>query len=268
MSKGFCQSIHIPAISNLNIHRMKEALFSFCLACILQQARAQQFSLLKHTNGTLAGGDAYHLSGAGDSIFLSADGVNGTIADQSNILPLGIAEFNGKLINDDGVLNWKTADNLNAEEFLVQRSLDGTRYSSIGQVAAIKTGDDHQYMVVDTGVTRLGVEMIYYRLKQIDKYGYHIYSRIIAMPVGKMPRTTLYPNPARETINLLVAALRNGRLNYRICDNNGRVMLFAARQLSIGKNDFPIDITKLPAGNYYLLLQDSSGERQIRFLRH
>jgi len=186
----------------------------------------------------------------------------------SSTLPLGIPEFNGKLINHDGILSWKTADDQYADEFIIERSLDGRKYSAVERIASIPGGDNHNYTFTDPDITDLGAEMIYYRLRQLDKSGHHIFSRIVALPVKGVQNTMLYPNPATDEINLLVSSLRNETMSYRIYDNSGRFVRQAAKPVSSGSNNFSIDISKLSSGGYYLVLQGSSGDKRLQFIKH
>ena len=84
----------------------------------------------------------------------------------SAVLPLTLLEFNGRLQNNNAVLNWKTDNEQNSSHFEIERSLDGRNYSSIGNITAANIAGVHQYGFTDNNISALGVPVVYYRLKQ------------------------------------------------------------------------------------------------------
>ena len=51
------------------------------------------------------------------------------VVNYSSILPLDFLEFKGRLEKNDAILNWKTENEINTEEFVVERSVDGNNYT-------------------------------------------------------------------------------------------------------------------------------------------
>ena len=56
---------------------------------------------------------------------------------EGGTLPLGNLEFYGRLANKNAELNWKTIDELKTHSFDLQKSINGTTYVTIANIAAI-----------------------------------------------------------------------------------------------------------------------------------
>ncbi len=187
----------------------------------------------------------------------------------SSILPLNLLEFKGKLIKNDAVLNWKTENEINTEEFIVERSVNGSSYVAVGNVKAVNTSGTHNYTFTDANIVTLPADIIYYRLKQRDIDGRYTYSKIISLSIKK--NTTgiiLYPNPAISEINLSVVALRKEKMDYQVFDNAGRIVIQEATQMLAGTNRLFVDINKLPVGVYYIKLSSNSISEKLQFVKH
>lgn len=62
----------------------------------------------------------------------------------------------------------------------------------------------------------------------------------------------VFPNPANTTVNIQYTATDNGKLNYRLMDVVGRVILSDSKDLKIGVNTLPLNIANLAEGTYLL----------------
>jgi len=186
----------------------------------------------------------------------------------TSILPLDLLEFKGKLVNNDGILNWKTENEINVAEFVVERSINGSSYTAIGNVKPANTPGIHNYIFVDANITALGADIVYYRLKQKDIDGRYTYSKVISLSIKNTTDISLYPNPAAGEINLTVVALRKEKLEYQFFDNAGRIVLRETKQVLAGTNRLSVDITKLSAGVYYIKLSSNSISKKFQFVKH
>ena len=187
----------------------------------------------------------------------------------SSILPLDLLEFKGKLIKNDAVLNWKTGNEINTEEFIVERSVNGSSYVAVGSVKAVNTSGTHNYTFNDANIITLPADIIYYRLKQRDIDGRYTYSKIISLSLNRnATNIILYPNPAISEINLSVVALRKEKMDYQVFDNAGRIIIQEATQLLAGTNHLSVDINRLPVGVYYIKLSSNSITEKLQFVKH
>ncbi|HKZ66489.1 MAG TPA: T9SS type A sorting domain-containing protein, partial [Chitinophagaceae bacterium] len=186
----------------------------------------------------------------------------------SSVLPLDLLEFKGKLVNNDGILNWETGNEINVADFVVERSINGNSYIAVGNVKPVNAPGTHNYVFTDANITSLGSDIVYYRLKQKDIDSRYTYSKIISLSIKNTTGSSLYPNPASGEINLAVVASRKEKMDYQFFDNAGRIVLQKTTQVLAGTNRFSVDINKLPAGVYYIKLSSNSISEKFQFLKH
>ena len=104
-----------------------------------------------------------------------------TIGDMSwsGPLPVDLVGFSGKQIENQAVLSWQTASEINSERFDVERSTDALAFERIGSVQSVGESNGlRNYLFIDpTPVPNAN----YYRLKQWDKNGVFAYSNLISV---------------------------------------------------------------------------------------
>jgi hypothetical protein len=106
----------------------------------------------------------------GSLIFLDTFGTNGTSA--TIVLPVRFAGLEGKTVGSSVNLKWNVDVELNVNSYLVEKSVDGVRFSTIGTVAA--TGQ-RTYTYTDLQASASA----YYRIKSVDVDGKLGYSTVI-----------------------------------------------------------------------------------------
>ena len=58
---------------------------------------------------------------------------------------LELLEFKGSLVNNNGLLQWKTENETNTSVFVLERSTDANNYHPIGTILAANTSGIHHY---------------------------------------------------------------------------------------------------------------------------
>lgn len=166
-------------------------------------------------------------------------------------LPLKLVSFTGSLRPFGALLSWKTENEVNTDRFEVQRSSDGTNFTTIGSVAA-KGGPGLQsgYSFTDAALKQ---GLNYYRLKIIDKDGSVEYSAIVILKLdAAVQPISIYPNPVKNRLQLVSAT----ETEVNLVDATGK--LVRKWQLKPGNNIF--DVGNVSSGIYYLV-ELSQGSR-------
>ena len=173
-------------------------------------------------------------------------------------LPLDLLSFTGQLQNNNSVLlNWKTENEINTSHFVVERSADGIRFNGIGNVTANgrnNTSGSFNYSFTDNDAINQSSQRLYYRLKMVDIDGNFKYSSIVSVsfPIvtGKL---SIAPNPVLTEMKVTIASEADGRVQWKLTDNVGRVIQNGSEYVRKGVgNNFTIDMNRLPAGTYNL----------------
>lgn len=159
-------------------------------------------------------------------------------------LPLELTAFTAEAVDKrTAQLNWTTQTEINSSHFMVQRSIDGVRFTTIGQVSAMgNTTSAERYVFRDTEAF---TGSNYYRLKMIDLDGSFAYSdtKTVAF-AGEGEQLLVYPNPATDF--LYFAEPVNGPV--RIYGMDGRLVR------EIKAEGDRIDTSELVPGTYLISL--------------
>ncbi|MEP7373865.1 MAG: ELWxxDGT repeat protein [Chitinophagaceae bacterium] len=183
-------------------------------------------------------------------------------------LPLTLLEFKGSIVNSDGQLQWKTDNEMNTSSFIIERSIDGRNYKSVGSVTSANTPGIHYYNFIDADIASLGIPDFYYRLKQTDIDGKYTYSNIVVLSVTSGKNfVLLYPNPVKDKINMTVNVSQKEKLQWQLTDNMGRRVKAGSYDLSPGSIAVSIDIAGLSSGMYLIQLNSSSLQKVIKVIK-
>ena len=187
-----------------------------------------------------------------------------------SVLPLDLLSFTGRLQNDNSVLlNWKTENEVNTSHFVIERSADGIRYSGIGNVTANgrnNTGGSFNYAFTDNDAVNQSSQRLYYRLKMVDIDGTFKYSNIVSVSIpfitGKL---AISPNPVFNEVKVSIASPDNGRVQWKLMDNVGRIVRKGTEQVKKGNgNNFTINMSRLSAGTYYLSVKGAGNDQDVK----
>ncbi len=142
---------------------------------------------------------------SGNLISTPVSGVSGRfISDfDPDILPVELTSFFAKTTEAGITLSWQTTTETNNSGFNIERSLNNSKFETIGFVSGFGTTTETQnYSFVDNNVA---VGTYYYRLKQIDFDGGFEYSGTIEVDFAGPTKFNLsqnYPNPFNPTTTL------------------------------------------------------------------
>lgn len=165
-------------------------------------------------------------------------------------LPVELLSFNAGYEGSKVKVNWKTTNEINTKNFILQRSADGNIFSTITSIDAVNsvTGNSYSYDDVNplSGIS-------YYRLKIFDKDAKFKYSPVIAVKQKVNKLVEVYPNPASNTITVFHEKV-SGESSIKIISTDGKELL---NQNIIPGVDFnTINISQLPKGVYLLKYQN------------
>lgn len=158
-------------------------------------------------------------------------------------LPVKFISFTVTGNNENNVLQWCTASEINNAYYLIEHSTDGIIWATIGKVSAAKTSSSiRTYAFIHK---RAGDDMSYYRLKQTDSDGKFEYSSSVWIKegLGAMPELSIYPNPASSMINLSLGNTTEQNFVISIYNGLGENIFYSTNQSTI-------DVSNLEDGIY------------------
>lgn len=151
-------------------------------------------------------------------------------------LPVELISFEPKCIDNQTVIKWTTAAEINNSHFEIQHSTDGDSWSTIDSVQ----GAGNSTTVINyeqTVKVNSNQEVDYYRLKQVDFDGKSAHSDIKPCSCdGGLEITSLYPNPSDGEVNILINSTERGTLSLKIYDTLGKLIVNDVLTIQQGAN--------------------------------
>jgi Secretion system C-terminal sorting domain len=184
------------------------------------------------------------------------------VTPQFGLLPVTLTPLKANYANGIANLNWGTQQESNSSHFEIERSRDGSSFSSIGKVAAAGFSSlEKAYRFNDIKVNN-GVN--YYRLKAVDKDGSFSYSNTVAVQVSikGISITGIYPSPFADKVNIALAAEDNTIATIRLTDNTGRQLRLQNFAVNKGANNLSIHNLGSLAKGLYLVEVITDGVKQ------
>jgi len=147
-------------------------------------------------------------------------------------------------------LSWKIEAQVNVQQYEVEKSVDGRRYTRVGVVAAT---DASQYSFTDQMVSG----KTWYRIKSVDQDGRYKYSSIIIYNSGdSRVEIKAFPLPVQQELTLQhPAATASSRIMVHAVD--GR--LVKSVKTNAGTQQTIIDCSQLVKGTYFVKYDDGRG---------
>lgn len=208
-------------------------------------------------SGTIVANNAAINLATGDTIIGRAMTTNGAVSTSSIVdtitegctsLPVSLLSFTAEKRNNTSMLNWSTVSEINNAYFEVQKSMDGSRFTSIGKVdAGNRFNATQSYSFIDSK-TIIGKN--YYRLMQVDKDGRFTYSAIVQL---NMTGTawSVFPNPATDKTSIQIRS-QLGNVSFTIINNDGKVVYATTRQTAIAGEVIDISLAGFAKGIYLI----------------
>ena len=172
------------------------------------------------------------------------------------ILPVQLNYFAAKKVNNSQVqLNWSTASEQNAREFIIERSADGLHFTELKRVAAV--GNSSIEIKYNTPDTKPLNGKNFYRLLQTDFDGAKAYSSIVMLNMSITNSSIeVYPNPARGVANINLNNLPMNKTIIGVFDIAGKLVI---SQLPVNGNTVKLNISTLQSGTYVVKVTNTDG---------
>lgn len=177
----------------------------------------------------------------------------------STPLPVSLTGLDAILQRDNKVqLSWETAMERNSKDFTIEQSIDGINFDRAGTVAAM--GNSHVTTTYSFTTSPIA-QKSFFRLKQNDKDGQSVYSRVAtATPVHSNGSLKIYPNPA--TNQLYISSVNELR-EYNIYNLSGMLI----KTVTAKEGTVVVNISDLPAGFYHVQGKSMNGVDHATFIK-
>ena len=201
--------------------------------------------------------------GAFDLNFTGGATMDCSITEPPVLLPVEYTNIYGKAIEQTNLISWTTEQEVHNDFFTLQKSTNGTLWSSIGTVdGAGNSSIQNSYRFLDTENIN---GLRYYRIKQTDFNGLEKISEpIVVSNTNFDPFGTIFPNPVINEFSIEYSGDHlNSTYNLSIVDEMGRVVKVFNTML---KHDNNFSVSELNRGVYSIILKATDGTFYRRIL--
>lgn len=169
-------------------------------------------------------------------------------------LPVELIDFNAYCNYDNTRVTWTTATEINNDFFILERSSDMINFDKIAKINGngfSNTNIDYDYI---DNKPYPGIN--YYRLTQVDFDGtYEVFNPIAThcnLTDINNKRPVIFPNPARNVINVKMELTDNQFVYFEIYDETGKMLVRKEKSTIDNFTEYQINIDNLNDGVYFL----------------
>ncbi len=170
-------------------------------------------------------------------------------------IPVTWLYLKAKAVQNDVLVEWGTADELNNAYFVVEKSRDGKIFQALANIKSVGNSakGQNQYAFTDNNPYSL----TYYRISQIDYNGQQKYSPTVLAALNQDFKVNQYVQGNYIYVETTGAEASQGTLE--LYDMNGR--LISSQKIILNKEESTYKIDKPQQSGLYLLYIGKQGEK-------
>lgn len=181
----------------------------------------------------------------------------------ANSLPIRLTDFKAQWRDKDAYLWWTVDMEDNNDHFEVERSTNGIDFVTAGIVQSLgNTQTIRRYDFTDKAISG---NILYYRLKQVDKDGQSTHSAIVILK-RDAPEFTLavFPNPTNGAFTLQLNGISNfEKLQYQVYNLKGQLL----QNNRIRAGNTLINLSQWSSGTYLVaILNENKIIHQLKII--
>jgi hypothetical protein len=165
-------------------------------------------------------------------------------------LPVKLASFSAVLNNKKAELTWKTAEEVNVNYFMVEKSNDGINFTDAGMIFAFGNSNSEKAYNFSDNLATATEPVVYYRLRSVDNDGKTELSETRMLKLSKAQQAglviTTYPNPVANELRITNPGTWQNK--YEIFSLSGQVV--SKTTVAAASQTETTNISKLQSGVY------------------
>lgn len=186
----------------------------------------------------------------------------------NSTLPVQLISFTAKAQNDAALIRWTVDNQEKIQNYIVERSINSTDFSVAGTVQPKQNSSRLDYSFTDFSAGKLA-SVVYYRLKIMEEDGSFKYSQVASVSFGNYfdAFVSIYPNPVRDKVSVLINSANNETAVLKIVDNTGRTVLQRTVVLTKGRNNVELNLGSLNPGVYFADITGKTITQKIKLIK-
>ena len=165
------------------------------------------------------------------------------------------------------LLTWSTTNTGTTTQFVIEKSIDGKLFSSIGEVVTRRSEEDAiEYSFLDLS---LGEPSAYYRLVCVAQTGSRLHTPAVysSRQTGNLLRISGMTSTVTQSPFIVhVESVQQINMTVSLKDLTGAVIIHYPTHVTIGDNVIHLDMSTVPEG-YYRFELETASERESLILQ-
>ncbi|HSC39038.1 MAG TPA: T9SS type A sorting domain-containing protein, partial [Chitinophagaceae bacterium] len=185
----------------------------------------------------------------------------------TSALPVTLGDYKAYASGSGSVtVAWTTLTEVNNKYFTIDRSSDGSTFTTIDTVAGTNLASGHSYSFVDANPLKGNN---YYRLSQTDFDGKTTQFNVLKVSTAASVQSGLRisPNPVSNFVHLELQHPETGYIQVMLSDMQGRVLRSWKFDKQTSAWQQSIELGNLPAGNYTIQLRGTTIREVQQFVK-
>ena len=168
-----------------------------------------------------------------------------------SVLPISFLSLTAHSQNAQVLIKWSVAHEGNTQSYEVERSFNGSTFTTLASISAQNLSSFISYSWLDTDPFD-GVN--FYRVKSLNFDRSVSYSSIVKITMNSTkPLVSIYPDPVTsEKVTLELMNLPAGKYNLRLVNNIGQIVFIAQVDHQNGHTTHILNLGAIAKGNYHL----------------
>ena len=193
--------------------------------------------------------------------FIDKTGINSfsrwTLSNDNNPLAVHFILFNVNCEGNKVLITWKTAQEQYSNHFDIERSIDGIRWTVVGNLpAAGNSNTEISYSFTDNSP----LQNSFYRIAEHDLNGRVQYTSVLQSSCNTANTFTLWPNPVSDRIFINIVTDNASQVIIKVFDGKGALIKMQRADVVRGSNQLSVDMGSLAKGVYTLYADWNSGQ--------
>lgn len=178
-------------------------------------------------------------------------------------LAVDLLSFDGAATGKTNTLNWASANEVNLENYIIERSENGqSNWEKMGEVTA-RNQSAQRYEWID----KTPLSFAYYRLRAVDFSGEYKLSDIIHIKQEQSNVLSIVPVPAKDWVMVEYYAPLAGQTELILTDVTGRIVQKQEVRADLGINNIDVELSELNTGIYILTIINADNQSVVRVVK-
>lgn len=190
-----------------------------------------------------------------------------TTTGSTGVAPVTFASIKGYQKNTGVQIDFSTATEINMHHFLIEKSVDGTNYTTATSMNA--TGNNSMTTNYNWFDATPNNGNNFYRIKAVEKDGSFKYSSILKVTLGKVKtEMVITPNPVKGAmLNVQLSNLEKGNYTVQAINNAGQIISNKTITYEGGAAAYTLNLpTTIKSGSYTLIMQNGNNKIVKQFI--